>query len=66
MSNSKTITEKGESFQIGLKSITSRYQFFSSEKIIIKNDERFTVILPVIKNSSKEETHTLRSVLQPL
>ncbi len=65
VSNSKTITEKGESFQIGLKSITSRYQFFSSEKIIIKNDERFTVILPVIKNSTKEETHTLRSVLQP-
>jgi two-component system, LytTR family, sensor kinase len=55
VSNSKTVLEKSESFQIGLNNITSRYQFFSNEKVIIKNEERFTVILPVIKSNVKEE-----------
>jgi two-component system, LytTR family, sensor kinase len=61
VSNSKTASEKGESFQIGLNNITSRYQFFSSEKVIIKNEARFTVILPVIKN--KEEVPVTSHVL---
>jgi len=63
VSNSKTVQEKGESFQIGLNNITSRYEFFSTEKVIIKNESRFTVTLPVIKNNIKEE-HTPSAALQ--
>jgi len=64
VSNSKTLIEKGESFQIGLNTITSRYQFFSSEKVIIKNESRFTVSLPVIKINPNKELPTSNSVFQ--
>lgn len=53
VSNSKTKTTKTESLQIGLHNIVSRYQFFSSEKVSIKNETKFTVTLPVIKNLTK-------------
>lgn len=56
VSNSKTVSETRESFQVGLANITNRYRFFSSEKVVIRNDAKFTVILPVIKRRSKEET----------
>lgn len=49
VSNSKTTTEKTESFQIGLNNIINRYQFFTPEKVQIKNETRFSVVLPVIK-----------------
>jgi len=50
VSNSKTTTEKSESFQIGLTNIVSRYQFFTTEKVVVKNETRFMVILPVLKD----------------
>lgn len=49
VSNSKTTSEKTESFQIGLNNIINRYQFFTPEKVQIKNEARFSVVLPVIK-----------------
>jgi two-component system, LytTR family, sensor kinase len=38
------------SFKIGLENIRHRYSFFSKEKVVVKNEEKFTVKLPVIKN----------------
>ncbi len=60
VSNSKTTSEKAESFQIGLQNIVNRYQFFSTEKVAIRNESQFTVVLPVIKRPAKEiaVTHT--------
>lgn len=62
VSNSKTVSEVRESFQVGLANITNRYRFFSPEKIVIRNDARFTVILPVIKKVVKDETAAARSL----
>lgn len=60
VSNSKTILEKRESFQIGLSNITSRYKFFTEEKVLIKDETRFTVTLPVLKNTNKTERVALQ------
>lgn len=49
VSNSKTATTPTASLQVGLQNIINRYQFFTSEKVAIKNEGRFTVTLPVIK-----------------
>ncbi len=38
------------SFKVGLDNIHKRYGFFSSEKVIVRDEERFTVQLPVLKN----------------
>jgi hypothetical protein len=38
------------SFRVGLENIRNRYQFFSKEKIIIKDGEKFTVQIPVLKS----------------
>jgi LytS/YehU family sensor histidine kinase len=40
------------SFRVGLDNIRNRYRFFTPEKIVVKDDEKFTVQLPVIKSSS--------------
>lgn len=53
VTNSKTPSEHKESFQIGLNNIINRYQFFTPEKIVIKNESRFSVALPVIKEHEK-------------
>jgi two-component system, LytTR family, sensor kinase len=53
VSNSKTMTTQAESLQIGLQNIINRYQFFTKEKVSIKNEARFTVTLPVIKSLPK-------------
>jgi two-component system, LytTR family, sensor kinase len=62
VSNSRTVSDKVESFQIGLTNIISRYQFFSTQKVVIRNESQFTVVLPVIKRSNKEEMRTAHSV----
>jgi len=56
VSNSKTTSEKSESFQIGLTNIVSRYQFFTTEKVVVKNETRFMVILPVLKDLHHKHT----------
>jgi two-component system, LytTR family, sensor kinase len=51
ITSTKTVTiNPSASFKIGLDNIKNRYQFFSNEKIMIKDEEKFTVQLPVIKN----------------
>jgi len=49
VSSTKTIASNGQSFHIGLANIKNRYKFFSTEKIIIKDIDKFVVQLPVIK-----------------
>jgi two-component system LytT family sensor kinase len=55
VTSTKTVAvNQGHSFRIGLENIRNRYQFFSPEKIIIKDEEKFTVQLPVIKNGAQK------------
>jgi sensor histidine kinase YesM len=52
VTNSKTRTnENTTSFHVGLDAIHKRYAFFSPEKILITDTDKFTVQLPVIKNA---------------
>jgi hypothetical protein len=51
VTNSKTKASSNvSSFQVGLEAIHKRYAFFSSEKILITNADKFVVQLPVLKN----------------
>lgn len=53
VTNTKTSTiNPVTSFKVGLENIKHRYSFFSNEKIVIKNEERFTVKLPVLRTFS--------------
>jgi LytS/YehU family sensor histidine kinase len=40
------------SFRLGLDNIRKRYEFFTDRKIIIRDDEKFTVALPVLYETS--------------
>jgi LytS/YehU family sensor histidine kinase len=47
--NTKTSATDGiDSFKIGLENIRKRYRYFTDKQIMIKNDEKFMVSLPVI------------------
>lgn len=49
ISNSKTTgTIKTESFQLGLKNIHQRYRFFTSRPVIVRDEETFSVGLPLL------------------
>ncbi|HZY80713.1 MAG TPA: histidine kinase [Cyclobacteriaceae bacterium] len=48
-STKTTSIKPSHSFKIGLENIRNRYEFFSTDKIIIKDEEKFTVQLPVLK-----------------
>ncbi|HMI68324.1 MAG TPA: hypothetical protein VK517_19920, partial [Cyclobacteriaceae bacterium] len=42
------------SFRVGLDNIRNRYRFFTDEKMVVKDDDKFTVQLPVIKSKPRE------------
>jgi two-component system, LytTR family, sensor kinase len=47
--NTKTnLLNAPESFQVGLENIRRRYQYFTDQKIEIRDEDKFTVSLPVI------------------
>lgn len=49
--STKTVASKPpESFKVGLDNIRSRYRFFTDEKIIVKDEDKFIVQLPVIRH----------------
>ena len=48
-STKTTASQAVQSFQIGLNNIKRRYLFFTPEKIVIKNDDKFVVQLPVLQ-----------------
>jgi LytS/YehU family sensor histidine kinase len=50
-----TSIKPSHSFKIGLENIRNRYEFFSSEKIVIKDDDRFIVQLPVLKQQKEKK-----------
>lgn len=54
ITNTKTVTQSNVSgFKVGIENIKQRYRFFSDEKIIIRNEEKFSVQLPVLKLKPK-------------
>ncbi len=49
--NTKTeVPREVNSFHVGLNNIKERYQFFTDRKIRIEDNDKYTVVLPVIKN----------------
>ncbi len=53
VTSTKTVAiHPNTSFRVGLDNIRNRYRFFTAEKIVVKDDEKFTVQLPVIKSPS--------------
>jgi two-component system, LytTR family, sensor kinase len=54
ISNTKTSGAQAvTSFRVGLENIHKRYSFFSNEKVVVRDDEKFLVMLPVLR---KEKT----------
>ncbi len=50
IANSKTNeTLKPPGFQIGLDNIRQRYSLFTKEPVTVKNEEQFSVQLPILK-----------------
>ena len=55
ISTKTTALKPSHSFKIGLENIRNRYQFFSSDKIVIKDEDRFIVQLPVLKQQKEKK-----------
>jgi two-component system, LytTR family, sensor kinase len=54
--NTKTsVMDSVSSFRVGLENIKRRYQYFTDADILIKDDEKFTVSLPIIQNKGEQE-----------
>ncbi|MEI9920705.1 MAG: histidine kinase [Bacteroidota bacterium] len=56
ISTKTTSIKPSHSFKIGLDNIRNRYEFFSNDKIVIKDTDRFIVQLPVIKPQKDKKT----------
>jgi sensor histidine kinase YesM len=51
----KTVAiQPNASFRVGLDNIRNRYRFFTEEKMVVKDDDKFTVQLPVLKTKPRE------------
>jgi LytS/YehU family sensor histidine kinase len=46
-----------DSFKIGLENIRKRYRYFTDKQIVVKNDEKFVVSLPVIHPLADHTEH---------
>ena len=50
VTSTKTIAQQSvTSFKVGLDNIRHRYSFYTSEKILVRDDEKYVVQLPVIR-----------------
>ncbi len=59
VSNSKTtVAEPITSFRVGLENIHNRYRFFTSEKVIVRDEDKFLVQLPVLKKDKPKVAKT--------
>lgn len=56
ISTKTTSIKPSHSFKIGLENIRNRYEFFSTDKIVIKDEDRFIVQLPVIKQQKDKKS----------
>lgn len=55
VTNTKTsAAQPGTSFRVGLDNIRNRYKFFTTEKVVVKEEDKFLVQLPVIKSHTAE------------
>ncbi|GHN02005.1 histidine kinase [Cytophagales bacterium WSM2-2] len=53
VANTKTDTVvKKAGFAIGLENIKKRYAFFTKEQVVVKNEDEFSVQLPILKSGS--------------
>jgi LytS/YehU family sensor histidine kinase len=55
-STKTTQIKPSHSFKIGLENIRNRYEFFSTEKIVIKDEDRFIVQVPVLKPQKEKKS----------
>lgn len=55
ISTKTTSIKPSHSFKIGLENIRNRYEFFSTDKIVIKDEDRFIVQLPVLKQQKEKK-----------
>lgn len=54
VTNTKTAVQKPvSSFKVGIENIRQRYRFFSEEKILIRDEDKFSVQLPVLRLTTK-------------
>jgi len=49
------LTSNVQSFRVGLENIRKRYEFFTNRKIEIRDDEKFSVSLPVLHQKEWEQ-----------
>jgi len=68
--NTKSQTNSAvHSFRLGLDNIRKRYEFFTDKKVIVRDDEKFTVALPVLpeynKTDPKFEGDSFRMATKP-
>ncbi len=61
ISTKTTAVTPSHSFKIGLENIRNRYQFFTREKVTIKDEDRFIVQLPVIKPQKDKKTKRMEA-----
>ena len=54
ISSTKTIASNAQSLNIGMANIRNRYKFFTNEKIIVKDIDKFIVQLPFIKGADQK------------
>lgn len=54
VTNTKTVAQQNvSSFKVGIENIKQRYRFFSDEKILIRDEDKFSVQLPVLRLKAK-------------
>lgn len=57
VTNTKTSTIRPvSSFKVGLENIHRRYGFFSQQKVKVRDEEKFVVELPILKNNIAQAT----------
>ena len=65
VSSTKTVAANGtQSLHVGLANIRNRYKFFTNEKIIVKDTDKFVVQLPIIKSEASPATDYVLPNLQ--
>ncbi|MFM9839249.1 MAG: sensor histidine kinase [Cyclobacteriaceae bacterium] len=61
ISNTKTSGAQAvTSFRVGLENIHKRYSFFTNEKVVVRDEEKFLVMLPVLKKTLSQVSSAKR------
>lgn len=63
VTSTKTVMQQHvTSFKVGLDNIRHRYQFYTTEKISIRDDDKFTVQLPVLRLDKRQNGHARKEM----